>query len=216
MRPGVNGRAADKREGRIMNEQLMQMAPMWILAGISAGWLADVSTARRGYGLVADMAIGLGAAVVGGGVFQALYGVSAGMLGMFGVGFAATAAAILGQRVCWPAAPGGRERTARARLLELGRPAFPGTALERDEPAHRPVPARARALARMATTGIYLLRDIPIELQRAARARAVSEGTTLRQVLLNGVGEYAAGTWTPRSDGKVPIELDRPIHATSQ
>jgi hypothetical protein len=68
----------------------------------------------------------------------------------------------------------------------------------------------------MATTGIYLLRGIPLELQRAARARAVSDGTTLRQVLLKSVGEYAAGSWTPRSDDLVPVPLDRGIHATSR
>jgi hypothetical protein len=54
------------------------------------------------------------------------------------------------------------------------------------------------ALARLATTGIYLLRDIPRDLQAGARARAVTEGTTLRQVLLRALREYAAGTWTPR------------------
>ena len=50
-------------------------------------------------------------------------------------------------------------------------------------------------LARMATTGIYLL--------RGARQRAVREGTTLRSVLLRGLREYAAGTWTPRPDADV-------------
>ena len=62
---------------------------------------------------------------------------------------------------------------------------------------------RSPALARLATTGIYLLRGVPRSLQRTARARAVSEGTTLRRVLLQGLQEYAAGTWTPRPDAKV-------------
>jgi hypothetical protein len=68
----------------------------------------------------------------------------------------------------------------------------------------------------MATTGIYLLRGVPLELQQAARVRAVSEGTTLRQVLLKGLGEYAAGTWTPRPDGKPPVALNQDVHATSR
>jgi hypothetical protein len=59
---------------------------------------------------------------------------------------------------------------------------------------------RAGVLARLATTGIYLLRDIPRDLQAGARARAETEGTTLRRVLLRALREYAAGTWTPRSD----------------
>ena len=59
-------------------------------------------------------------------------------------------------------------------------------------------------LARMATSGIYLLRGASRELQRTARQRAAREGTTLRSVLLRGLREYAAGTWTPRPDTDVP------------
>ena len=59
-------------------------------------------------------------------------------------------------------------------------------------------PAPVAALARLATTGIYLLRGIPRDLQGAARARAVTDGTTVHQVLLGALREYAAGTWTPR------------------
>lgn len=58
----------------------------------------------------------------------------------------------------------------------------------------------SRVLARIATTGIYLVRGVPRDLQRAARARAVREGTTLHRVLLQGLREYAAGTWTPADD----------------
>ena len=68
---------------------------------------------------------------------------------------------------------------------------------------------RSRVLARMATTGIYLLRGFPRDLQRAARARALSEETTLRSVLLHGLREYAAGTWTPKSDDKLPDAAHR-------
>jgi len=71
-------------------------------------------------------------------------------------------------------------------------------------------PMRSRALARMAVTGIYLLRGVSRGLQRAARARAVSEGTTLRRVLLQGLHEYAAGTWTPQAEAKVAESLPAP------
>lgn len=54
------------------------------------------------------------------------------------------------------------------------------------------------ALGRLATTGIYMVRDVPRDLQRAARDRAARQGTTLHQVLLQGLREYAAGTWAPR------------------
>jgi hypothetical protein len=68
---------------------------------------------------------------------------------------------------------------------------------------------RSRVLARVATSGIYLLRGLPRELQRAARARALSEGTTLRSVLLRGLREYAAGTWTPKLDEPVADSTPR-------
>jgi len=68
---------------------------------------------------------------------------------------------------------------------------------------------RSRVLARVATSGIYLLRGLPRDLQRAARLRALSEGTTLRSVLLQGLREYAAGTWTPRPDGALPGSAER-------
>jgi hypothetical protein len=70
-------------------------------------------------------------------------------------------------------------------------------------------PGRSRVLARVATSGIYLLRGLPRDLQRAARVRALSEGTTLRSVLLQGLREYAAGTWTPQPDVALPSSAER-------
>jgi hypothetical protein len=61
-----------------------------------------------------------------------------------------------------------------------------------------------RVLARLASTGIYLVRGVPRDLQRASRLRAAGEGTTLRSVLLQGLREYAAGTWTPQRDDRPP------------
>ena len=61
-----------------------------------------------------------------------------------------------------------------------------------------------RVLPRLAITGIYLVRGVPRDLQRAARVRAVREGTTLRWVLLQALGDYAAGTWTPQRDHALP------------
>jgi hypothetical protein len=69
----------------------------------------------------------------------------------------------------------------------------------------------SRVLARLARTGIYLVRGVPRDLQRAARVRAASEGTTLHWVLVQGLREYAAGTWTPQRDDPV-VDL-APPHA---
>ena len=63
---------------------------------------------------------------------------------------------------------------------------------------------RTGVLPRLAITGIYLVRGVPHDLQRAARTRAAREGTTLRWVLLQALGDYAAGTWTPPRDHHLP------------
>jgi uncharacterized membrane protein YeaQ/YmgE (transglycosylase-associated protein family) len=202
----------------MMNEHILQMGPMWVLAGLGAGWLADALMVRRGYGLIVDMGLGVAASLVGGSALLALYGPSAGMLGMLIAGFVVATAVLLGQRLGLPTAPAVRERKARSRLLELGRPA--GQASTGGFPVGSaggtPSPRATRALVRIATSGIYLLRGVPLELQRAARARAVTEGTTLRQVLLKGLGEYAAGTWTPRADEELSVALTPAIPATSR
>ncbi len=70
----------------MMNEHIVQMGPMLILAGLSAGWLAESFLIRRGYGLIVDMGLGVGAGIAGGSALVALSGPPAGMLVMFGVG----------------------------------------------------------------------------------------------------------------------------------
>ena len=190
-----------------MNEQMTQIGPVLVVAGLGAGWLAETFMGLRGHGLIVDMGVGVGASLVGGSAILALSGHPAGMLLMSGIGFVLGMGVILAQRLGWPRVPGARERRARLRLIELGRPssgaaATVSTRLEAlDGREGRPAPHRV--LARIATSGIYLLRGVPLELQRAARSRAVSEGTTLGQVLVMGLSEYAAGTWTPRPDGTV-------------
>ena len=189
-----------------MNEQIMQGVSMWVLAGLVAGWLAETFLIRRGYGLLADLGLGVGAGFVGGGAFLVLAGVPGGMAGMFVSGFVVATGAIVAQRLWLSATADAVESRARMRLVELhGRAGgemqtVPGpSGVER---SGRPMPATV--LVRIARSGIYLLRGVPLELQRAARARAVSDRTTLRQVLLQGLGEYAAGTWTPRSGANPP------------
>ena len=194
----------------MMNEHIVQMGPMWILAGLSAGWLAETSMIRRGYGLIVDMGLGVGAGLVGGSVLVAVPGFPAGMVAMFVIAFVLATSVILAQRLWWPYVSGAQERKAQLRVAELGRHSLEG----RTVGLPRPMPTRV--LVRMATTGIYLLLGVPLELQRAARGRAASEGTTLRQVLLKGLGEYAAGTWTPQPDEKAPVALNPGIHATSR
>jgi hypothetical protein len=190
----------------MMSEQVVRMGVMWILAGLGAGWLAETCVIRRGHGLLVDMGLGVGAGLLGGAVFVAISDRPSGMLAMFVFAFALAIGLILAQRVWWPSEPGAWERKARLRLSELGGPSLGEkgavSALHGSGGGVTGRPASARVLMRVAATGIFLLRGLPLELQQAARIRAVSDGTTLHQVLLKGLGEYAAGTWTPQADGK--------------
>ena len=186
-----------------MNEQIVQIVLTCVVVGLGAGWLAETVVHRRGYGLIVDMGLGVVASLVGGGVLLAVARRAPGTLAVILIGFGLATGAILAQRLGWPCEPGARERRARARLDELRRPSRGPVGVVPElagaGPGRMEGPAPARALARLATTGIYLLRGVPIEVQRAARTRATRDGTTLRQVLLHGLGEYAAGTWTPRA-----------------
>lgn len=203
-----------------MNEQMTQMGPILVVAGLGAGWLAETFVGLRGHGLIVDMGVGVGASLAGGSVILALSGHPAGMLFMAGVGFVLGTGVILAQRLCWPRVPGARERRARLQLMELGRRSS-GAEATVSAPAE-PVDGRVgrgaphRVLARIATSGIYLLRGVPLELQRAARSRAVSEGATLSQVLLMGLSEYAAGTWTPRPNATVSTAAVPRLRATGR
>jgi uncharacterized membrane protein YeaQ/YmgE (transglycosylase-associated protein family) len=187
-----------------MTEQVVRMGVMWILAGLSAGWLAETLIIRRGYGLLVDMGLGVGAGLLGGGMFMMVSGRPAGTLGMFVCAFVLASGVILAQRLFSPRTPGARERKAELRLRDLrgASRGEKGTVSRLHGAGNGVIGQPAAVLMRVATTGIYLLRGVPLDLQRAARVRAVSDGTTLHQVLLKGLGEYAAGTWTPQPGDK--------------
>ncbi len=106
----------------MLDEQIFRMGPMLLLAGLSAGWLTEAFVRPRGYGLLVDMALGVGASLVGGGVLEALRGPATGMLAMFSAGLLLATSAIIGQRFFRAALPGARERDARLPLLESSRP----------------------------------------------------------------------------------------------
>jgi hypothetical protein len=60
-----------------------------------------------------------------------------------------------------------------------------------------------RVLPRLAITGIYLVRGVPAIFSGGACARR-ARGTTLRWVLLQALGDYAAGTWTRNEITRCP------------
>jgi uncharacterized membrane protein YeaQ/YmgE (transglycosylase-associated protein family) len=91
-----------------MTEYIAQMGPMLILAGLVTGWMAEVLSRARGYGLLVDMVVGVVASVVGGTMVWVLISTDAGMLEMFLIGCAGAAVAIVAQRRLWRSPALGR------------------------------------------------------------------------------------------------------------
>jgi uncharacterized membrane protein YeaQ/YmgE (transglycosylase-associated protein family) len=75
---------------------------MWIVVGLTAGWLAGFVLKGGGYGLRGDLLLGLGGSSVGSWIFRA-FGVSpaAGMVTSVVVAFLGAAALIVAQRQFW-------------------------------------------------------------------------------------------------------------------
>jgi len=59
----------------------------WIVVGLIAGWLAGVVMKGRGYGIIADLIVGLVGALVGGFVFGSFVSGAAGFGGSILVAF---------------------------------------------------------------------------------------------------------------------------------
>jgi uncharacterized membrane protein YeaQ/YmgE (transglycosylase-associated protein family) len=88
-----------------MFEQIIQMGPMLVLAGLVAGWVAEAVSRAGGYGFLIDMALGLAASVAGGGIFWAVISTDVvGMLAMLMIGCGGAALAIVAQRRFWRSA----------------------------------------------------------------------------------------------------------------
>ena len=84
-----------------MWEQIAQMGPMLVLAGLVVGWTVEVVSRAGGYGLIPDMVVGLiGSVLVGGTIWVVVFH-APGMLGMFGIGCAGAGLAIVAQRSLW-------------------------------------------------------------------------------------------------------------------
>jgi uncharacterized membrane protein YeaQ/YmgE (transglycosylase-associated protein family) len=88
----------------MMVEQIAQMGPMLILAGLAAGWMAEAVSRARGYGLIPDMVLGLVGSIAGGGIVWFVISGDAGMVTMFLIGCSAAALMIIAQRSIWRSA----------------------------------------------------------------------------------------------------------------
>lgn len=87
-----------------MFEHIFQMGPMLVLAGLMAGWVAEVVSRADGYGFIHDMVLGLIGSVVVGATVWVVISSEAGMLAMFLIGCGGAALAIVAQRRFWPSA----------------------------------------------------------------------------------------------------------------
>lgn len=72
----------------------LDMFVTWVLVGLIAGWLAGFVTKGKGYGLVADLLLGLFGSVIGG-----LIASEAGQFAMVAVPLLGAASVIAGQRL---------------------------------------------------------------------------------------------------------------------
>ena len=88
-----------------MTELLAFAAPMLVLAAMACGWTADAFSPARGYGLLLDMGLGLGGAVV---LAAVLHGANVfgpvGLVVTLLIGVIGGTSAIVGQRRFWRSA----------------------------------------------------------------------------------------------------------------
>jgi uncharacterized membrane protein YeaQ/YmgE (transglycosylase-associated protein family) len=85
----------------ISMQQIVQMGPMLVLAGLAIGWIAETAWTPRGYGLLIDMILGVAGSLLGGVVFWIAISSHIGMIAMFAIGSAGGALAIFAQRGWW-------------------------------------------------------------------------------------------------------------------
>src|SRR5207245_9740784 len=90
-----------QRGAGFMLEHVLQMGPMLVLAGLVAGWVAEVVSRADGHGFIRDLAVGLVGSVVGGATLWVVVCSEAGMLVMCLVGVGRATLAILAQRRFW-------------------------------------------------------------------------------------------------------------------
>jgi uncharacterized membrane protein YeaQ/YmgE (transglycosylase-associated protein family) len=86
-------------------EDVAQMAPMLVLAGLTVGWVAEAARRAGGHGLLGDLILGLVGSLAVGGLFRVAISSDVGMLAMLVVGVGGAALAIMAQRSVWKSTP---------------------------------------------------------------------------------------------------------------
>jgi hypothetical protein len=91
----------------MVGEDIAQMGPMLVLAGVAVGWLSEAARRAGGYGFLADMSIALVGSVVVGGIVLGAVSTGLGMVAMFAVGCGGALLAIVAQRSVWRSSRSG-------------------------------------------------------------------------------------------------------------
>lgn len=84
-----------------MLDHIIQMGPMLVLAGLTAGWVADTVSRVEISRFIHDIVLGLIGSVVAGATAWFVISSEAGMLTMFLTGCGGAALAIAAQRTFW-------------------------------------------------------------------------------------------------------------------
>ena len=84
-----------------MSEHIAQIVPMLILAGLTAGWVAEAVSRAGGYGLIPGMGLGLVGSVLAGWIVWITVSGEGGMVAMLLIGGVGAALAIVAQRRFW-------------------------------------------------------------------------------------------------------------------
>lgn len=88
-------------------DNIVQMGPMLILAGLTAGWIAEAVSRTGGFGFTWDVALALTGSVIAGVTVWVAVSGGAGMVTMFLIGGAGAALLLVAQRSMWRSAGGG-------------------------------------------------------------------------------------------------------------
>jgi hypothetical protein len=83
-------------------ENVAQLGPMLVLAGLVVGWVSEAARHSGGRGFLADLGIALVGSIIGGVIVWSSISTALGMLAMFGIGCGGGAQAIIVQRTVWP------------------------------------------------------------------------------------------------------------------
>jgi uncharacterized membrane protein YeaQ/YmgE (transglycosylase-associated protein family) len=85
----------------VLIEDVAQMVPMLVLAGLTVGWVAEAARRAGGHGLLSDLILGLVGSLAVGGLFRVVIASDVGMVAMLAIGGAGAALAIMAQRTVW-------------------------------------------------------------------------------------------------------------------